>query len=100
MRIKWTGKAASDLARLHEQVSWASGAANEQLSNMTARLQSFGADASTMALKQLSQLVRQQATVMAFSDVFLILTALFVGLSALGILMKRPPAAPQTAGGH
>jgi hypothetical protein len=29
---------------------------------------------------------------MSFSDVFLLLTILFVGLAALGVVMKRPAA--------
>jgi DHA2 family multidrug resistance protein len=54
-----------------------------------------------MALKQMAGMVRQQSTVMGFADVFLILTVLFVGLAALGLIMKRPPAAaPAGGGGH
>jgi hypothetical protein len=38
---------------------------------------------------------------MSFSDVFLLLTVLFVGLAALGIVMKRPAVpAGAAAGGH
>jgi len=52
-----------------------------------------------MALKQLTQFVHQQATVMAFADVFFILAALFVVLAATGFMMKR--RAPMAAGeGH
>jgi MFS transporter, DHA2 family, multidrug resistance protein len=50
-------------------------------------------------LKQLQGLVHQQATVMGFADVFWMLTILFVGLAALGIVMKRP-AAPAGGSGH
>lgn len=45
-------------------------------------------------------LVRQQASVMSFADLFLMLTVLFVGLAALGIIMKRPAPAPAAAGGR
>lgn len=43
-----------------------------------------------MALKQLNKIVRQQGVVMAFADVFLVLTFLFLGLAALAVVMKRP----------
>jgi hypothetical protein len=36
---------------------------------------------------------------MAFADVFLVLTVLFVGLAALAVVMKRPPAVA-SSGGH
>jgi DHA2 family multidrug resistance protein len=62
------------------------------LANLTARFQDFGSNAEAMALKQMSLMVRREATVMSFSDVFLLLTVLFVGLAVLGIVMKRPAA--------
>ncbi len=88
------------LARLRESVNWASGPAVETLSNLTSRFAEFGSDSQAMALKQMALLVRQQAAVMAFADVFLMLAVLFVALAALGIIMKRPgqPAAGAGAG--
>jgi DHA2 family multidrug resistance protein len=80
------------LTRLHEAVNWSRGSATEMLTNLTARFQDFGSNAEAMALKQMSLMVRREATVMSFSDVFLLLTVLFVGLAALGIMMKRPAA--------
>jgi MFS transporter, DHA2 family, multidrug resistance protein len=80
------------LARLHDSVNWARGPATDMLANLTLRFHDFGSNAQAMALKQMSLMARLQATVMSFSDVFLLLTALFVGLAALGIVMKRPPA--------
>lgn len=80
------------LARLHKSVTWSRGPANEMLANLTARFHDFGSSAQAMALKQMSLLVRREATVMSFSDVFLVLTVLFVGLAALGVVMKRPAA--------
>jgi MFS transporter, DHA2 family, multidrug resistance protein len=88
------------IARLHEAVTWSRGAAAETLANMTARFQNFGTDAQTMAIKQLTQLVHQQATVMAFADVFLTLTAIYVALAVAGIVMKRPAPVAAGAGGH
>jgi DHA2 family multidrug resistance protein len=88
------------IARLHEAVTWSRGAAVETLANMTARFQSFGTDAQTMAIKQLTAFVHQQATVMAFADVFLILAIVYVVLAAAGIVMKRPAPVAAGSGGH
>jgi DHA2 family multidrug resistance protein len=85
------------LTRLHEAVTWSRGSATDMLANLTARFHDFGSNAEVMALKQMSLMVRREATVMSFSDVFLLLTILFVGLAVLGIVMKRP-AAPAGAG--
>jgi DHA2 family multidrug resistance protein len=84
------------LARLHEAVNWSHPAANETIARLTERFQ--GSDAQLMALKELMGMVRRQASVMSFADVFLMLTALFVALAALGVLMKRPDPATAAAG--
>jgi DHA2 family multidrug resistance protein len=70
----------------------------EMLNNLTAHFQ--GSDAHAMALKQMMAMVRQQAAVMSFADVFLMLTVLFLGLAAVGIIMKRPAPVAAGAGGH
>ena len=84
------------LARLHEAVNWASIPATETLSNLASRFQ--GSDAQRMALQAMIGMVRLQAAVMSYADVFLMMTVLFVALGAFGLLMKRPQAA--AAGGH
>jgi DHA2 family multidrug resistance protein len=53
-----------------------------------------------MALKQMMGLVRLQAAVMSYADVFLMMTVLFLGLAALGIAMKRPSAPAEAGAGH
>src|SRR5499433_434546 len=88
------------ITRLHEAVGWSRGVAVETLANMTARFQSYGSDASAMALKQLTQLVHQQATVMAFADVFQPPTIAFAGLAVAALVMKRPAPVQPGAGGH
>ncbi len=45
-------------------------------------------------------MVRLQAAVMSYADVFLMLTILFLVLAAFGLLMKRPVAAAGAGGGH
>ena len=88
------------LARLHEAVNTASRPALETLSHLTQHFSDFGSDAGLMAVKQLTGLVRRQALVMASADVFLILAVLFVALTALAVLMKRPAPVPAGASGH
>jgi DHA2 family multidrug resistance protein len=85
------------LARLHEAVNWSRGMATETLANIASRF--TGSDADMMALKQVTGMVRQQAVVMSFADVFLMLTVLFVVLAAMGVMMKKPQAAAGGGGG-
>ena len=80
--------------------NWARVPATEMLATLTARFHDFGSNAQSMALKQMMLMARQQATVMSFADVFLMLTVLFVALAALGIVMKRPAAVAADGGGH
>jgi DHA2 family multidrug resistance protein len=88
------------LARLHEAVTWSRPPALEALNNLTQRFSSYGSEAQLMAVKQLNAIVHRQGVVMAFADVFLLLTLLFLALAALAIVMKRPPPAAAGAAGH
>jgi MFS transporter, DHA2 family, multidrug resistance protein len=88
------------LTRLHDAANWSRGPATDMLANLTARFADFGSNAQVMALKQMSLMARREATVMSFSDVFLLLTILFVALAALGLMMKRPAAPAGAGGGH
>jgi DHA2 family multidrug resistance protein len=88
------------LARLHDAVTWSRGPATETLATLTQRFSSFGVDAQTMALKQLMAMARQQGTVMAFGDVFLLLAILFVAFAALVLVMRRPPDQAQAVSEH
>jgi MFS transporter, DHA2 family, multidrug resistance protein len=86
-------------ARLHEALNSAYRPAVEALANLTAKFQSYGADAPTMALKQLFAMTHRQGLVMAFSDLFLVLTLLFLAVGVFAVVMKKPAAAA-TGGGH
>jgi DHA2 family multidrug resistance protein len=86
------------LTRLHEVATWAWQPAVEALNSMMQRFSDFGADAQLMAIKQFNMLAHRQGVVMAFADVFLALTVLFVGLAFFALVMKRP--AQSVAGGH
>ncbi|MGE4373120.1 MAG: DHA2 family efflux MFS transporter permease subunit [Xanthobacter sp.] len=89
------------MARLREQVQWGSTAALEKLDGLTQALSGLGSDAQTAALKEMALMVRMEALVMAFADVFYILTFLFVVLALASPLMRKPKGGPPTgAGGH
>jgi DHA2 family multidrug resistance protein len=79
------------LVRLREWVNSAREPATETLARLTSHF--TGSDAQLMALKQLTGIVRQQAAVMSYADVFFVLTLLFVALAALGVIMKKPAPA-------
>jgi DHA2 family multidrug resistance protein len=57
-------------------------------------------DGDLTALKQLAMLVRKQANVLSFADVFLFLTILFATAGLFTLLMRKPAAIPAGAGGH
>jgi DHA2 family multidrug resistance protein len=86
------------LQRLHEAVNAASVPANETLQNLTTRF--AGSDAPSQALKAMMAMVRLQAEVMSYADVFLIMTILFLAIAAFGLVMKRPQAPAGAGGGH
>jgi MFS transporter, DHA2 family, multidrug resistance protein len=88
------------LARLHEAVTWGRQPAQEMLANLTARFHDFGSDAQAMALRQLMLVARQQGTVMAFGDVFLMFAVLFLVFGALAVVMRRPAAIAGASAGH
>jgi DHA2 family multidrug resistance protein len=89
------------LERLRETMTWSRGAVAEQLQNLTAGFQAtVGLDAQQAALSTLSRIVQQQALVMAFSDVFLILAVVFLAVVLLVPLARRPQPLPGGTAGH
>ncbi len=90
------------LARLHEQVAWGHQAAEEQLAAMQQTFtNAMQADGDLAALKQLARIVRVQANVLSFADLFLALTVLFAITALFTLLMKKPQALPpEAAAGH
>jgi MFS transporter, DHA2 family, multidrug resistance protein len=82
--------------RLREGLDWGNPIAQGRLSDMAANLNAAGLDGATGAIRQMVNMVTQQAVVMSFSDVFLMLTVLF-GLMVLGVAMIDKPA-PQVSG--
>ena len=88
------------LERLHESVSWGRAVAEDQLANMQQSMSQVLPDGDLSALKQLAMLVRTQANVLSFADVFLVLTLLFASAGIFTLMMRKPSAIPTGAGGH
>jgi DHA2 family multidrug resistance protein len=84
------------ISRLQDRVTWGNTTAVETLNMLAQRAQGMG-DSALMALKQLSQIVHRQAAVMSYGDAFFTLTAFYVGLSLLVVLVNKP--ASMAAGG-
>ena len=76
--------------RLAERVRWGSQIAEDRLASMASSLSAAGLTGENAAISQLTALVRREASVMAFSDVFLFLTALFAALCLLTVFIARP----------
>ena len=88
------------LSRLHEQVTWSRMAANNLMSTMTGAMASLGSDAERAAMKNMAAMVRREALVLSFGDVFYMLTFLFVSMALLVPLLRRPNPAAAGGGGH
>ncbi len=86
--------------RLAEHVRWGNPAAENMLANLTATFNADGLPGHDAALSRLVGMVRQQATVMSFSDVFFILTMMFCALAVCAILLRKPRQAAGGGGGH
>jgi MFS transporter, DHA2 family, multidrug resistance protein len=91
-----THSADRHYAYIAEHVRWGSWQAEGLLSNMAKNLSSHGLDGGQAALAQLVGMVRQQAAVLSFIDVFRVLTLLFVSLAVFAVMMRKPPS---SAGG-
>lgn len=88
------------LARLHDSVQWGRDVAVERLNDLILKFGYLGPDAETAALKKLAGQVRVEALVMAFADVFYMLTFLFLALLVFAPLMRRPAHTGGGGGGH
>lgn len=87
-------------ARLAESVNWANPAAVDQLAGMARNFAASGIDGVAAATRQMAGLVHREASVMAFSDVFFLLTVLFGVLALLALVMRKPSPAAAAAPAH
>lgn len=92
----------SDLhyAQLSEHLNKGNRAAEEMLAGLAAKYNAAGLDGTNIALVKLSGMVRQQATLMSFIDVFMILTVMFGVLALFAMMMRKPGEVPKDAAGH
>nr|WP_209740106.1 DHA2 family efflux MFS transporter permease subunit [Aureimonas populi] len=86
-------RSALHYERLAESVSWGRRMVDDRMAEIAASLGTHGVDGQAGATARMVDIVRQQASVMAFADIFLTLTALFVALCALTLFLKKPPVA-------
>ncbi|WP_332065647.1 DHA2 family efflux MFS transporter permease subunit [Bartonella sp. CB189] len=82
--------------QLAETVHWGNAQATETLAKLSIYFNSSTFDPHNLALLQLSNMVRKQATVIALSDIFFIITTLFVILTCLSIFLKKIPPSTNT----
>ena len=83
--------------RLSEHVQWGNPGAVERLDDMAANYDAYGLDGAMVAIRQLSGMVRQQAYVLSFIDIFLLLTVLFTVLIICVLAIRKPR--PDAGGG-
>ncbi len=86
--------------RLAEHVRWGDAQAESMVANLTAKYDGAGMNGPAVALAKLSGMVRQQATLMAFIDVFFILTMMFCTLAVCAMMLRKPRAGAGGGGGH
>ncbi|MCO6184936.1 DHA2 family efflux MFS transporter permease subunit [Rhizobium sp. L1K21] len=96
-----TRQTTAHYQQLAEHVQWANPEALDFYQSLSNKFSALGLDGATLAISQLSGLVRQQAYVMSFIDVFLLLTVLFAALVVAALALRKPkPQAAGAGGGH
>ncbi|MGE7417494.1 DHA2 family efflux MFS transporter permease subunit [Methylobacterium tarhaniae] len=78
------------LARLHERFTWTNPMVLERLDSMAKGFAGLAGNPDAMALKAMMNTVRMQGLLMSFSDVFLMLTVLFVLMACATPMIRRP----------
>ncbi|MGR6433103.1 DHA2 family efflux MFS transporter permease subunit [Rhizobium sp. PAMB 3182] len=87
-------------AYLSERINAGNQAAQNWLSSVGANYSSYGLDGANIALEKLSGIVRQQAWLLSFMDVFIGLSMLFFSLIFLAMILRKPKAAAPAGAGH
>ena len=85
--------------RLSEHVQWGNPEAVERMNNMAANYSAHGLDGPVIPVKQMAGMVQQQAYILSFIDIFVLLTGLF-GTLVLCVLAIRKPQGTVRGGGH
>ncbi|NVK36051.1 MAG: DHA2 family efflux MFS transporter permease subunit [Rhodobacteraceae bacterium] len=79
--------------RIAETVNWSREVVTQTQEMLTRSFSGLGDAAQTAAIQTMSNMAQREAFVMAFSDVFFILTTLFVALFLGTFIVERPKAA-------
>ena len=87
------------LERLREAANWSRDGALATYDSMKQGFLSFGSDAESMTIAKMVGLMRREALVMSFSDVFLLMTFLFCVLSLAIFFVKKPQLVGGGGGG-
>ncbi|MBO0344454.1 DHA2 family efflux MFS transporter permease subunit [Roseibium sp. CAU 1637] len=87
-------------ARLGESLNWARSTVMETKAMMDHAYSSLGQAADTASLKALSGIVTRESFVMAFADIFMILTMLFLTLLVALFFVEKPKMVGGGGGGH
>jgi len=95
-----TQRSQEHYLRLSEHVQWGSPQAVERMNSIAANYNAHGLDGSAIAVKQMVGMVQQQAYIMSFIDIFLLLTFLFAGLIVCALAIRRPQSGVGGGGGH
>ncbi|QIE55164.1 DHA2 family efflux MFS transporter permease subunit [Pikeienuella piscinae] len=85
------GRSDFHFSRLAEHVAWGAPAAEERLAAMTAAFTPrLGPDAGVAAISQLSGLVRREAQVLSFAEIFTVMAILFAVMIFMVVFLQRP----------
>ncbi|UTO28010.1 DHA2 family efflux MFS transporter permease subunit [Bartonella harrusi] len=87
-------------ARIAETVQYGNNQATEMLSKLTLYFKTATFDSQTLALFQIFNMARIQAMIMAFSDLFFIITIIFIVLTFMTLFLKKTPPLTDTPSGH
>ncbi|KAB0680377.1 DHA2 family efflux MFS transporter permease subunit [Aureimonas leprariae] len=94
-----TDRKVMHFERLAENVRWGRGVVEDRFASMAASMTANGLNGDMTSVAQMTNLVRREATILSFGDVFVLLTCLFTALIALSIFIAKPKAAPGGGGG-
>lgn len=86
--------------RIAETLHHGNSQATEMLSSLTIYFKTATFDSHMLALFQLFNMARIQAMVMALSDIFLIITIIFIVLTFMTVFLKKIPPLTDTPSGH
>lgn len=95
-----TQRSQEHYLRLSEHVQWGNPEAVERMNSMAANYSAHGLDGPAIAVKQMAGMVQQQAYILSFIDIFVLLTGLFGTLVLCVLAIRKPQGAVRGGGGH